>query len=203
MVFWDKNLRYLKYSFIFLSHIKICDMFDASTVSGKKSTTKNVSFPFVTMMKFSFLIPTKLPPHQFQRFQCSPRTLRTLPPRAAAVGWRGRPTATHHNHTGDQSQQWSPAWREHPMFDLDFCMDVGFWIHRIWPLSIKGHFHPGLGFLPNCERLSWKWSKDSGHVHTLHDCLKVSAGNWLAIARSNMQRNHSGVPFSKLGTSGD
>ena len=147
-------------------------------------------------MKFSFLIRTKLPPppHQFQRFQCSPRTLRTLPPRAAAVGWRGRPTGTHHNHADDQSQQWRPAWREqHPMFELDLCMDVG---------SIRRHFQNGSGFLPNCKRLSWKWSNDSGHLHTLHDCLEVSAGNRLAIVCSNMQRNHIRVHFSKLGTSG-
>lgn len=137
---------------------------------------------------------TTPPPHQFQRFQCSPRTLRTLPPRAAAVGWRGRPTGTHHNHAGDQSQQWSPAWREqHPMFEFDLCMDVG---------SIRRHFQNGSGFLPNCKILSWKWSNDSGHLHTLHDCLEVSAGNRLAIVCSNMQRNHIRVHFSKLGTSG-
>lgn len=147
------------------------------------------------MMNFSFLIRTKLPPpHQFQRFQCSPRTLRTLPPRAAVVGWRGRPTGTHHNHADDQSQQWSPAWREqHPMFEFDLCMDVG---------SNRRHFQNGSGFLPNCKILSWKWSNDSGHLHTLHDCLEVSAGNRLAIVCSNMQRNHIRVHFSKLGISG-
>lgn len=144
------------------------------------------------MMNFSFLIRTKLPPpHQFQRFQCSPRTLRTLPPRAAVVGWRGRPTGTHHNHADDQSQQWSPAWREqHPMFEFDLCMDVG---------SNRRHFQNGSGFLPNCKILSWKWSNDSGHLHTLHDCLEVSAGNRLAIVCSNMQRNHIRVHFSKIG----